>query len=414
MKEIIDSKTVQLLKERFERVDGGGTNSYAKFLRRKRLEQKRTLHDVANGVCSPSYLSKIENNTVEVSDEYFRALCENLDIKYDEVKKERNDSIFNDMLKKYISFKKKDIKAMIEKAINTGAYCETEVEIMLLFNNIIEGLYEEAKILIHKLNEVKTALTTQELLHFVYLTTLYLYKTGNSKKAFDYVLMLQTVKFDNELLKQAIYDLAIDIFYKVGKYHLMGKCYYYIEKNNCNQLFSKRLIIHKFQQLELESRSSYHPAHAELKSLISLLDSENILDEYGYYLAKIYYNNQNYLRSLQCILKRPLTARSVALLATNLGMLDKTRHQKEVYAKIINYEFKKNETEYQYHTEMIINKLNGENEYRQINFIKNVVMVNQKTHYDEFLHDLALAEFAKLGFSIGKYKDTLRYLMNLS
>ena len=64
---------------------------------------------------------------------------------------------------------------------------------MLLFNNIIEGLYEEAKILIHKLNEVKTALTTQELLHFVYLTTLYLYKTGNSKKAFDYVLMLQTV-----------------------------------------------------------------------------------------------------------------------------------------------------------------------------------------------------------------------------
>ena len=40
MKEIIDSKTVQLLKERFERVDGGGTNSYAKFLRRKRLEQK--------------------------------------------------------------------------------------------------------------------------------------------------------------------------------------------------------------------------------------------------------------------------------------------------------------------------------------------------------------------------------------
>lgn len=413
MKDIFNNKTVQLLKERFERVDEGGTNSYAKFLKRKRLEKKLTLSEVAQGVCSPSYLSKIENSIVEVSEDYFRALCENLDIKYDEVKKERNDSIFTDMLKKYIIFKTKDIKPMIEQAINSKAYCETEVEIMLLFNNIIEGLYEEAQILIKKLNDIKTALTTTELLNFVFLTTLYLYKTGQSKKALDYVLMLQAVKIDNELLKQAIYDLAIDIYYKVGKYYLIGKCYYYIEKNNYNQLFSRRLIIHKFQQLELESRVSYQTALNELKSLISQLDNEHILDEYGYYLAKVYYNNQNYLRSLQCILKRPLNARSVALLATNLDMLDKSRYEKEVYNKIINYEFDKNELEYQYHTEMIINKLNGENEYHRMNFIKNVLLANQKTNYDEFLHDLALAEFTKLGFAIGKYKDTLRYLMNV-
>jgi transcriptional regulator with XRE-family HTH domain len=414
MNQFIESKTAIVLKERFERQDEGGSNSYAKFLKRKRTEQRRTLEDVSKGVCSPSYLSKIENNTVEVSEDYFKALCENLDIKYEEIKKERNDSIFMDMLKKYIAFKNKDIKLMIEKAIASGAYCETEVEIMLLFNNILEGLYEEAKILIQKLEDIKTALTTPELLNFVFLTALYLEKTGQSKKAFEYILILQTINFDNELLKQAIYDLAIDIYYKVGKYSLIGKCFFYIEKNNYNQLFSKRLIIHQFQLLELESQSSYQTAIAEIKSLSSLLDNEYMLDEYGYYLAKIYFNHQNYSRSIQCIMKRPLSARSVTLLAINLDMLNDQKQVQELFPRLINYTFNAHETEYQYHTEMIVNKLNEENAYRQLNYIKDVILPNQKINYDEFLHDLALAELVRLGYTIGKYKDTLKYIIGVS
>lgn len=57
----------------------------AMLLKNKRIEQGRKLEDIASGICSTSYLSRIENNQVKLQDPYLRMLFEKLDINYDEV-----------------------------------------------------------------------------------------------------------------------------------------------------------------------------------------------------------------------------------------------------------------------------------------------------------------------------------------
>ena len=70
----------------------------AAFLRRKRLEQGKKLEEVAEGICSVSYLSRIEKNQVEVNEEYYRSLFEKLDLNYDEVNENRNHDYLIDLL----------------------------------------------------------------------------------------------------------------------------------------------------------------------------------------------------------------------------------------------------------------------------------------------------------------------------
>ena len=74
----------------------------AAFLRRKRLEQGKKLEEVAEGICSVSYLSRIEKNQVEVNEEYYRSLFEKLDLNYDEVNENRNHDYLIDLLIKYL------------------------------------------------------------------------------------------------------------------------------------------------------------------------------------------------------------------------------------------------------------------------------------------------------------------------
>ena len=49
-------------------------NDLSQFLKRKRLELGLKLEDLSEGVCSSSYLSRIENNVVEASETYYKAL----------------------------------------------------------------------------------------------------------------------------------------------------------------------------------------------------------------------------------------------------------------------------------------------------------------------------------------------------
>ena len=56
--------------------------------------------EVASGVCSTSYLCRIENAQVEVDDLFFEHLFEKLEISYEDVKEQNKN---NDIIKYYFS-----------------------------------------------------------------------------------------------------------------------------------------------------------------------------------------------------------------------------------------------------------------------------------------------------------------------
>ena len=63
------------------------------------MEQRKTLEEVAAGVCSTSYLCRIENAQVEVDDQFFEHLFEKLEISYEEVKEQNKTNVLKELLK---------------------------------------------------------------------------------------------------------------------------------------------------------------------------------------------------------------------------------------------------------------------------------------------------------------------------
>ena len=77
------NNTVKTLKEKYDNQEREENYLWSQLLKRKRLEQNRTLEEVSKGICSPSYLSKIENGQVDADAIYYKALFEKLDLKYE-------------------------------------------------------------------------------------------------------------------------------------------------------------------------------------------------------------------------------------------------------------------------------------------------------------------------------------------
>ena len=107
-------KLNKTIEEKYNNLVKDESNKLAKFLKRRRIELGLTLESVSEGICSTSYLSKIENCQVEVDATYFTLLFEKLDLDYDKVLETRNVPIYQEVIKAYLN----NDKAYIKNKVN--------------------------------------------------------------------------------------------------------------------------------------------------------------------------------------------------------------------------------------------------------------------------------------------------------
>ncbi len=65
---------------------------------------------MAKGICSVSYLSKLENNAIKPSEDYVRALLERVNINYDDIAKNNYDTEILEVVKLYFYGNTEEIK----------------------------------------------------------------------------------------------------------------------------------------------------------------------------------------------------------------------------------------------------------------------------------------------------------------
>ena len=82
------------LKTKYQNAVRNDKAKLSKFLKRRRNELGKTLEEVSEGICSTSYLSKIENCQVEVDESYFSMLFEKLDLSYKDVVESRKVPVY--------------------------------------------------------------------------------------------------------------------------------------------------------------------------------------------------------------------------------------------------------------------------------------------------------------------------------
>lgn len=405
--------SLRTLKERNLSTITNKTNSYAQLLKRKRNEKRRTLEELAYGICSPSYLSKIENANVEVDEQYYQLLFEKLDIPYDNIIANRNSQIFQETIKKYLLFQYNDIQTIINDAVGLNTYCETELELLLLFSNIIRGFYEEAKLLLTKLEELRNSLTNIELLFFVYLTALYFYRTNQFERAYQHIIVLCEIKYDDEIFKYAVYDLAVEVFYTHGVYALFYQYYHQITIGESSFLIAKRVLNHRMKALVLNAKYLNTIVIDEMESIKTLLNLEDgeQAEKYYYYLCCCYYETDQFLKVIEYG-ANATSARINALIASAINRIGDIKTAFKYLDTIKKFPYTIYESVYAKHVEYIRRKFEQYHYTHLMSLLKNDLLVNQNEQHHDFFYKIEMFELAALGYEMGRYKETLRYTIN--
>lgn len=125
-------------------------NNIGTIIKLKRIENKISQENLCRGICTPSYLSRIENNRLIPNTEIYKLLCERLGLEYTKIIKsnyntdKKIENLYKDLLRK------KDSKDKIEELKQLSYSFSEEISIKfnivycryLLINNQIEQARE--------------------------------------------------------------------------------------------------------------------------------------------------------------------------------------------------------------------------------------------------------------------------------
>lgn len=406
--------SLKTLQEKYDVETNETANSLAKFLKRRRNELNRTLEDVSRGICSPSYLSKIENCQVEVDSYYYESLFEKLDLKYENFIKERQVSFFPKIMKYYLLEKYELLEEKLKEMVNGSLYCETELELVVLLNNIVSKNYDEAENLIEKIEKVRNTLTKEELYIFSFLITLFLYKTNQTIDALEQIKVLIHNPYEEESYNIAVTDLAIDIYFSLGNETMFFTYYQELLRYKNQELLSNRKLFHELQSLVLEVKNGKKTILAELEDLrltYSNLDN-NIL--VNYYLGLIYYYLEDYQKALEIVNVSNPTPQLLSLEATILNKINNLEQSINFLTKIKQINFiTKGEDVYLNYLEYIREKIEQYSYSKILSFLKSVALPHITKNYISFIYEEEIKEYLILCYELGKYKETIRLLLKL-
>lgn len=406
-KEPIFDKKMLMLKMNEEY---GEKEFYSYFLKRKRKEKGLKLEDVASGICSISYLSRVENNQIVPDESSLSLLFERLDLNYNEVKTKREKNIFEEILKKDLLAVEEDKIEYINRVIGSNAYTTIELDLIVLFGSIIQKNYEEAKTILAKQNINIELFNNNEMIFFLYLGARYLYETNQNKKAYSQIKVLTSIPIKNEFLKAVIFDLAIDILFMMEDHTQLVTFYNLLLQNENSFLFSKKMNFHKMKIIYINSKYNYKEALEEIFKLKSSID-EN-LSLYNYYLMLTYYKNGLYNKSLE-IAKENLNHIPSLIIYGHIVKMIGTEEEKKKFIDIFKKSyFSKYQNNYLDFCNYLNYAIKGESSYHLFSYLKQVVLNENTLFFDFMLKKIAVRELIEMGLMSSKYKETLRYILD--
>lgn len=190
-------------------------------LKHHRIEKNMTLEETSEGICSISYLSKLENNLLVPSNRYVHELkkrlkmpeAENLNININTIEKimdviENNGTLNQDDILLYLDqfdYRSKLIKYVYD------IYEKKNSDLTVTYADLV--LYSPQ-------------FTAIELKIFLYVTAFYLYESLYYKSAFSITKELLKLEFEPSIFLLKAKKLHLMSMFKTGKNHKIDKKYY--------------------------------------------------------------------------------------------------------------------------------------------------------------------------------------------
>lgn len=387
----------------------GIQNEISLFLRRRRIELGIKLDELSDGICSTSYLSRIENNQVDVDSSYYEALFEKMNIDYEVLKENRSRNLYHEILECYINDDVKSIESILNHSIKSKCYIDTEIDLFLLFYNILTSNYEEARKILIKLDSIKKGLSNYELLFFMFSFALYTYRTNQNKKAYQQMLLLNEIDYEDSVIESCIYDLGIEIMLSVGMDVIAWDYYHQLESIASYPLFRERMILNNIKLLSCYSEidgNNVIDTVIEYSKSIDLSKNYN-RENYYYYLGLIYYLNNEYEEIINLYKDNILSARCSIILASVCFNNQNKIEVSEILSNINDYKYNKYETYFLEYIKFINLYTDSNSDFVLLNYIKNILF-HKSNFYFDFIEEMKIKKYIPLLLSCGKYKEATR------
>lgn len=280
---------VYLLKTRKERL-GGINSTYGSMVKEYRLKNDLTLEDVAEEVCSVSYISKIENNLIKPSERFMKLLEEKHNI-FKEQKTTDETLILNNIFEA-IKNDNLDFIKNLDYPKNNSDYRK---KLLTLFKSAVD-LNEQ--IFKHYLTECMLYIqsyTEKEVAIFIYILITYYFNNEKHLKVYEMKTLIDEIKcYEIKLrLKYYYFISAWYLGYGVDSSELLEVKTFFIHNLENEKVihltkneFYKKIFIMKFNKIEEE------------------IDKNNLKeDDKNYFLAIVYLQEKKYLEALELVNK---------------------------------------------------------------------------------------------------------------
>ena len=264
----------------------------AQMLKKQRKKYKLTLTKASAGICSVSYLSKIENNLLEnIEEKYILKLCDRMNLNYNDI------SSFDEVCSmETLAF------SILNRAYDKieDYYNSLNKEISNVKSDIVKGYYylinddyQKLNEIIGTIYEVSSTLSSSEYFMFIILVQEYYIRQYKMNKALESFKELCKIGCRFKPIEYLIIYQGLRIYFHTNDYMNFLKFYYKIVKTDDLLLPYELEIIAKIMKSSLEVLQG---GDTDLDSLNLCTHTSNKQydEEIKYYQMLLLYNLKKY------------------------------------------------------------------------------------------------------------------------
>lgn len=267
-----------------------------RYIKKKRKELDVTQDIVSNGICSVSYLSKIENNQISPKGFYVKEIMEKLEIDKEYFEKDQNDSLYlNRMLQGMFYLD----DALIESTFKEISFIEHNLNINIckLAYHVYFGKNDDNQYVMMLENLVNN-MNDFELKMYLLLASLYYISLDKLKVALEILMISKKIKITNDYISGLTSEYAYIVKQKLMKKNCSSDDY-----ENAQRIYSRFHNVKRSITLALWKSYYIYPENPEkTKQLLEVIKID-LLDDFSkdlYYLikAKSYYKTSKMNESI--------------------------------------------------------------------------------------------------------------------
>lgn len=391
---------------------------HAATLKNERIRSNLTLEDITAGICSKSYLSKIENNLLSPDPCVMRLLFERVNIDYDKLLLYDRIIDLSECMNYYL-YQQNDKIEMIYQSLDNDFFIARDSLIKILYyltKHNFQAFAQE----ISYLDDVKSSLNDYELLMLMFCTIEFYILNYQFNNANKYLDIIRSMPIEDNTLRSLFYQQRLIAACNLHNYVYIYK--YYEKLRNEFQLGYPVKQQFYIKLLFLEAFSDNFDTLKELENMENDYIPEEYHDDYYYSKCLIMIKSGKYQDVIELLLKKKLFSPAfIALYSYCLKALkgldryidELKTYEEQFFTLNKSMHYDENDAIHLSFIKLMIMYLRNTKEYEIFDYMKNYLIINLPLYQHRFYSLYYANSYYHLLGRHSRYKDAYNfYLQN--